>query len=152
MKMWWKMDKCNICLARIDDHTEDVSWGWQNDYICAEWERYFPERRRSKEEQGSRPGAFCTLGTYTILWHLSLFFAKARQNVWIVWISRLFPNCREKNYDGKILFEKYFWQTGKKATSVVSEQRSESSSLGPIGADLAWKKVLLHEIDDEEVI
>ena len=45
-----------------------------------------------------------------------------------------------------------FWQTGKKAASAFSELRTESSYLGLIGADFALKKVLLHEIDDEEVI
>ena len=36
--------------------------------------------------------------------------------------------------------------------SAFSELRTESSSVGPIGADVARKKVLLYEIDDEKVI
>ena len=35
---------------------------------------------------------------------------------------------------------------------ILSELRTESSSVGPIGADFARKKVLLYEIDDEKVI
>ena len=41
----------------------------------------------------------------------------------------------------------FFCQTGKKAGTTT-----ECNYLGPIGADFAWKKVLLYEIDDEEVI
>ena len=48
--------------------------------------------------------------------------------------------------------ENYFWQTGKKAVSAFSEPRRKSSSLGPIEADFARKKVFSYNINDEEVI
>ena len=46
----------------------------------------------------------------------------------------------------------FFCKTGKKAVSAFSELRTESSSVGPIGADFVREKVLLYEIDDEKVI
>ena len=50
------------------------------------------------------------------------------------------PDCREKIMTLKKKSENYFSQTGKKATSVVSEPRSDSGSLGPIRSDFARKK------------
>ena len=40
----------------------------------------------------------------------------------------------------------------EKATSAFSEPRTESSSLGPIDADFAQKKVFSYNINDKEVI
>ena len=67
-------------------------------------------------------------------------------------ISRLFLNFKKKKVRVKLSFSDFFCQTGKKAASAFSEEGTESSSLGRIGADFAWKKVILYEIDDEEVI
>ena len=129
------------------------------DYICAEWAdgprardisfSWATKERGRAMFEGLGPSHTRHIHNFMTL---EPFLRKSCQNVCIVWISRVFPNFREKNYDGEFLFENYFWQTGKKATSVVSEPRSESSSLGPIGTDFARKRVLLYEIDDEEVI
>ena len=111
-----------------------------------------PERRRSEGEQGSRAWGLLHARHIHNFMTLEPFLRKSVKTSVLFEFPAFSRILEKKNHDGDFFFENYFWQTRKKATSVVSEPRSESSSLGPIGTDFARKKVLLYEIDDEEVI